>query len=236
MPESLGGKNICENVCDSCNHYFGSYNDGVPPIEAVLRETFGISRARFLSGFKEIGKNKTLPFFKSIYFDIDWTKREVKLKSEFKRRHLFSEYVARQLKKGLYKVILEEIERKNKNGLDPKYDFIREFSRYNLDDYPLFYFRRKFDLIPIDITEVRNPRIDWFEDGTLGHGYLIFNHSFLEFELLGHVFGIPLSKLWHLTYNMYIEESNNLKKDWFYNGFEVKALFDIDLALRVLNT
>lgn len=23
IPKSLGGDNICENVCDKCNHFFG---------------------------------------------------------------------------------------------------------------------------------------------------------------------------------------------------------------------
>lgn len=237
LPDSLGGNNICENVCDDCNLYFGSRQDNMPPIETVLKETFNISRAKFLSRFNQIGKNKLMPRFKSVYFDVNWEKRVVKFKSEYLFRHFFREHIARQFKRGIYKVILEEIERKNKNALDTKYDFIREFARYNLNDYPIFYFRRKLDFIFTSESDFKNPVIDWLEDQEkYGRGYLVFNHSFVEFELFGHVFGVTLSKLWHLTHEKYMVQSNELKKVFFYEGVAINSLLDIDLTLSVMNT
>ena len=58
IPQSLGGKMICENVCDDCNHYFGNISDKLPSIEETFKETFNITRLRLL-GKERVGKNKS---------------------------------------------------------------------------------------------------------------------------------------------------------------------------------
>lgn len=44
IPQSLGGKFICEEICDTCNHYFVSPGVNIVAIEVVLREAFELTR------------------------------------------------------------------------------------------------------------------------------------------------------------------------------------------------
>jgi len=82
IPKSLGGKMICENVCDDCNLYFGSSQFQTPSIETVIKETFNISRARFLSSTDDMGKNKALAKFSSIFFNVNFTTGTITIKQK----------------------------------------------------------------------------------------------------------------------------------------------------------
>lgn len=231
VPQSLGGKNICLNVCDRCNSYFGNYDNKMPPIETVLKEVFNISRASFLHLSNEIGKNKAMARFSSSYFDVNFEKGHIKAKGSYKFQQDFQEQLGRQLKRGIYKMILEEIERQTKEGHLPKFDFIREYSRNNIGDLPLFYFDRKHGMIAMSLDWVKTPEI-FIQDKRLN--YLMKNESFLEIEFLGHVFGIVLSHDWDKNYAEYLELTKNIKSE-FFNGFKiVKHFSDIDFTLQIL--
>lgn len=53
IPKSLGGQNFNKHVCDDCNKYFGETTkiNGYS-IEEALKETFCLSRQRFLGDKK----------------------------------------------------------------------------------------------------------------------------------------------------------------------------------------
>jgi hypothetical protein len=233
IPQTLGGKKTCPNVCDECNLYFGSYNNKLPPIETVIKETFNISRARFLQTDNEIGKNKALPKFSSIYFNVDFIKNKLALKASYKYNAHFQEKISRQLKKGLYKIFLEETERQRQDGHIDKYDFIREFSRYDLGDYPVFYFERNHGIILMTKDWAKTPEL--FLQDDLKFKYLINEPCFFEFELLGHVFGIATSRHWEIAFDNYIKKTKEAKKDQFKSFKIVKNFNDIDLTLSILN-
>ncbi len=233
IPQTLGGKNICSNVCDECNSYFGNHNNKLPPIETVIKETFNISRARFLQTDNEIGKNKAMPKFSSIYFNVDFVKNKFALKASYKHHAYFQEKISRQFKKGLYKIFLEETERQRQDGHDEKYDFIREFSRYDLGDYPVFYFQRKQGIIMMTKNWVKKPEL--FMEDDLKFKYLINEPFFFEFEILGHVFGIATSRHWEIALDNYIQKTSEAKKEQFKSFKLVKKFNDIDLTLSILN-
>jgi HNH endonuclease len=233
IPKSLGGQDICENVCDACNSFFGNHYQGYPSVETIIKETFNISRIRFLDRAKDIGKNKSLTKFSSIYFNVDIKKNKIELKSSYKYQKGFQEKVGRQIKKGLYKIFLEEIERQTKDGHNPKYDFIREFARYNLGDYPVYYFDRKFGAIIMVKSWVLRP--EFFIQENQQSKYLVREPSFFEFEFLGHVFGIATSRHWELAYNNYIKKTSEAKKEIFKGMRQVNFFNDIDLSLSILN-
>lgn len=149
IPQTLGGKDICRNVCDECNAYFGNHHNGSPSVETIIKETFNISRIRLLDTETHVGKNKPIAKFSSIYFKVDLKKHKIELKQSYKLQSGFQEKIGRQIKKGLYKIFLEETERQKGEGHNPEYDFIREFARFDLGDYPLFYFERSFPAIYI---------------------------------------------------------------------------------------
>ena len=115
-------------------HRLGSHFEKLPPIETVIKETFNITRAKLLDNSGNIGKNKSLSRFSSIYFKVDFKTHKLSLNSNYKFHKAFQESICRQLKKGLYKIYLEELERQKGIAHDSKFDFIREFSRYNLGD------------------------------------------------------------------------------------------------------
>lgn len=233
VPQSLGGESICKNVCDDCNLFFGSASNHSPAIETTIKETFNVSRAIFLNSIDEIGKHKYLARFKSIYFDVDFEKKSLKLKSAYKFHQYFQEKLSRQLKKGLYKIFLEYTEMKNGDGHSDKYDFIREFCRYDLGDYPLFYFERINPLFFMSTHDLKAPCRFLREE--MRSKYLADEPSFYEFELLGHVFGIATSRHWDLVVENYLKKTIEVKSDFFKSWKLVNNFNDIDLLLRILN-
>lgn len=232
IPQSLGGKYICSTVCDECNSFFGSHFQGGPSVETIIKETFNISRARLLGTQKNStsGKKRKIT---SIYFDINMKKYKVDLKLAYKFHQGFQEKICRQLKKGLYKMFLEESERQYGNGLDSKFDFIRDFARYDLGDYPVFYFERKVGLILTAKDWIENPQLYFEKD--YQPKYLVMEPSFMEFEFIGHVFSIATSRYWQLAFDNYIKETKKAKQQFFKSIREVKQFNDIDLMLSVLN-
>lgn len=233
IPQSLGGLNICENVCDYCNSFFGAHDNKLPPVETVIKETFNISRARFLDNDGEIGKNKAMSRFKSIYFNVDFKKKRVDLKPSYDLRSGFQEKICRQLKRGIFKIFLEERERQIGDGHNSRYDFIREFARYDLGDYPIIYFERLHGIIAMARNWAKNPEIFMGKENQFH--YLNSDHSFFEFELLGHVFSVPCSRAWELNFESYIKETSKIKSEFFKSWKFINKFNDIDLTLNILN-
>lgn len=233
IPQSLGGKMICENVCDDCNHYFGNISDKLPSIEETFKETFNITRLRLL-GKERVGKNKALAKFKSTYFNVDIQKGKFALKPKFQLKPNFQKVLCRQFKRGIYKVFLEELERQENKGHQSKYQFIRNFARYNQVDLPVFYFQKGVGLIMTNESWLKNPELHIHKDYRMK--YLFCDENFIEFELLGHVFGIVKNENWRFFYEDYITKSQNMKQNFiFKHMIEIDYLIDIDLALNVFN-
>jgi hypothetical protein len=233
IPQSLGGKMICENVCDECNHYFGYASNQLPSIEETFKETFNITRLRLL-GKDRVGKNKALPKFKSTYFNIDIQRGKFALKPKFQLKRDFQKILCRQFKRGIYKVFLEELERQEKEGHRKHYDFIRNFARHNKSDLPVFYFRKGVGIIMTSEDWLKNPELHIHKDHRMK--YLYCDNNFIEFELLGHVFGIVKNENWNNYFEDYFEKSKELKQNFiFKHMIEINYLIDIDLALNVFN-
>ncbi len=235
IPKSIGGNRICKNVCDDCNSYFGSKNGEGISIEEVLKEAFNITRQRLLESpeTKELRNSKRKNRFKSIYFEIftknDGSKR-LKLKKSFRRNRAYQSKLSRYFKRGLFKIFLEESERQFGNGLDSRFNFIREYARYNIGNYPIFYFERKVGIIITFNGEAESPEI--FFDRM---NYLHSGNGFAEIEFLGHVFGIPASRMWELDCENYIKNSIKKKIYFFKKVKPIKYLIDMDLTLNILN-
>lgn len=232
IPRSLGGKNICKNVCDECNHYFGRPNKGYPAIETVLKEAFNISRARFL-GKENIGKNRPLPKFSSIYFNVSFTKNQIDLKPSFKLQSGFQEKLCRQFKRGIFKIFLEESERQQNAGFSKEFNFIREFARYNIGDYPVFYFKRRFPIIAANSEWYKHP--EFLMEDRYPMLYLIRDSHFFEFELFGHVFSIPTTRNWKFFERDYHKKTSELKFKFFSEYYSIEQLRNIDLTLSIMN-
>jgi HNH endonuclease len=232
IPQSLGGQDICINVCDVCNHFFGQYYKGSPSVETIIKETFNITRIRLLDE-EDIGKNKAVTKFSSQYFKVDLKKHKMELKPAYRLQRGFQEKIGRQIKKGLYKIFLEETERQKFDGHNSQYDFIREFCRYDLGDYPVFYFERLHGIIAMAKNWIVRP--EFFLEPDQQFKYLVREPSFFEFEFLGHVFGIVTSRHWELAIDNYIKKTTEAKRQFFRKWRLVKNFNDIDLSLSILD-
>jgi hypothetical protein len=231
IPISLGGQNYNKNVCDSCNYYFGDRksNNGKYSIEVALKEAFGISRYRFLSGKppkKQVGR------FKSQFFDILHKDGGMSLviKDSYSDDSFFQFELGRSFRRGLMKMYLEELNRQTGTGYEKKFDWIRSFARYDNDDLPVIYFRRKHPLFVSFLNENETPKLI-FNRMT----YLYSNETFVEMEFLGHTFGFPIDYYTKDEWNNYVSTTKDLKKDFFEASHFVEKLSDIDIALHILD-
>lgn len=228
IPLSLGGMNFNRNVCDECNKFFGfTLDDYSYSIEEALKETLCISRERLLN--RETAKRK-VGSFKSKFFDVK--DRNGKLRLSLKK-NIFLNYeyqrgLCHNFKKGLIKMWFEEYSRQNPN-LDiysDKFDYIRNFARYNSHDIPIYYFNRKLPIFLLKKNEAETPRLI-FNRSTI----YLQNENYFEFEFLGQVFGFPISSLSDVELTENLKESLELKKTLFKDCVEIKKIFDIDFLL-----
>jgi hypothetical protein len=232
IPKSLGGQNINPNVCDNCNHFFGNAtSENRYSIETALKETFCITRQRFLSGKshkRQVGR------FKSIFFDVKDKKGKLRIK--FKKSFLFKvefqQKLCRSFKRGLLKMWLEEFDRQSKTqiGQNEKYETIRQFSRYDIGNIPVIYFERRIGVFIFTKNEAETPIL------ILNRmKYLFENEKFTEIEFLGHVFGFPFTQFTKEDTEIYIKKSLEIKKQHFNKTILLEKLIDIDFTLSIID-
>ena len=144
IPESLGSSNIGVDICDDCNHYFGQPDPTiyrpVLGVELAVKEVLGVQRAL-------LRRDQNAPRLKYIFFEY-WRKKNT---FKFKNRFLYSDNTfllmfGRQFRRGIYELFLQEYHRQYEDGLNPKFEKIRRFSRYNEGDVPLYYVQRRMGL------------------------------------------------------------------------------------------
>ena len=230
IPLSLGGNNFNQNVCDSCNEYFGVNKENRSySIEEALKETFNITRRRFLFGLKP---KKKVGRFKSKFFEIKERKGKYRLiiKPSFKFNPFFQQELCRSFKRGLYKMYFEEFNRQKEEGYDNKFNLIRQFSRYNEFDLPVFYFKRSVGIFLLTKREAETPFLIFNR-----MKYLYSNEKFIEIEFLGHVFGLPIENFTEHDFNLYIDKSMELKSQFFSEAIILNQLTDIDFTMKILD-
>lgn len=231
IPKSLGGLNYNNNVCDSCNEYFGNRdsNNGKYSIEEALKEAFNISRKRLLN----FGKTKRkVGDFKSKFFEVKQRngKYRLTIKPSFRFSSTFQKELCRAFKRGLYKMFFEELNRQKKIGYEPKFDVIRQYARYNKGELPVLYFNRVFGIMMMFNREAETPIL--FFDRMK---YLHSNEKFTEIEFLGHVFGFPIAEFNETDFKKYIEKSIKKKKGFFKDAIMIQKMTDVDITLKIMN-
>lgn len=228
IPQALGGKFICADICDTCNHYFGSPGYQKVAIEVVLREAFELTRNMVFSNPER--KCNYYARFKSVFFKLNTTNKTFSFKQLYSIKPGFQAMIAEQFKRGLFKIFLEEYHRQVGEGMDERYNFIREYARYGLGDYPIFYLVPKLPVLFYSEDEFIAPRLN-FSQPQLHH---IKDYEFYLFNLFGHGFLIPTHRNWHLNYPAYIRKAQNDLKD-MYRGIKlIKEFKDVDFACNFL--
>lgn len=185
IPKSLGGKNICENVCDECNHYFGATEPDKPALEVVFKEMVNISKYLLLGTANKVPKNQR---FKSTFFNVNWKTYVIRLKPKYSLKKGYQMELGRRFRRSMYKVFLEERERIKGDGLSDKFNFIREFSRLDKGDYPIFIQIPKLPAVFFSDKALLNPEIKY----TKSVDQIEEVYKIHTFPLMGHNFIIPL--------------------------------------------
>lgn len=216
VPQGLGGKRICDKVCNACNEEFSK-------IENVVIHSLNITREIFIrSGFPNQQRRK----FKSLYFKVDFEKNKISLKSDYKFKPNFNSESGRKLKRGLCKIFLEENEIDNKNSHDSKFDKIRRFSLSNSGEIDIIYFRRSYGIVLQSKEHTLSPNLN-----NLRMKYLMEEENYYEFEIFGHCFGI--------FYDMFdksiADKSLSVKNGIFKDYILINNFTDIDFMLEILN-
>jgi len=205
FPQSMGGKNICTNVCDDCNKFFGDKQSGFPAVEIALKEVLNLSKFLLLQK-DDLSKNQRL---KSEYFNFNIQNRVFKFKLKYKLRKNFQQEFGRRFRRGLFKVFLEERERQIGDAHNERFNFIREFSRYNLNDYPIYYIQPKFGAIFYNLDDVKSPIIRFTEHSDK----VDKEYRFYSYPINGHNFVIPTSNQFMeerlKSYKRHIQTSDN---------------------------
>ena len=129
LPHSLGGSEIGTDVCDDCNHYFGTATRGVPNVNLAFKEIFG--------AFKTFGDNlneNTYKKFRSTFFQYRHSQHKIIIKSNFNSRA-----ITKQFKRSLYEVFLQKYHAVTGNGNHPMFDMVRKYARYGIGNPHVFY-------------------------------------------------------------------------------------------------
>ena len=228
FPQSLGGKNICINVCDDCNKYFGDKQNKFPAIEIALKEVLNLSKHLLLSEIDLKNKQR----FKSEYFIFNHKSRVLKFKPKYLFRRGFQQEFGRRFRRGVFKVYLEERERIIGDAHDDRFNFIREFARYDLNDYPLYVQKPKFGIIVGNIDDIKNPQFRFTE-----HNFDIDReYRFYSYMINGHSFVIPTTNQFMKerlkNYQKFLIETDN---PFGIELIQIQNIEDLDFRFKYMN-
>lgn len=221
FPQSLGGQRTCKLVCDSCNSYFGSKQPGLPSVEIALKEPLNISKFILLS---QGSKKERLPRFKSEYFDFDTKRKLVQPRFKYRLLSEFQTTFTKQFKRGIYKVFLEERSESIGDAFDPQFDFIREFARYGIGDYPVFYCRPSFPAVAVSTEDLKNPMIrftDYSES-------IMKQFGFYSYYFMSHTIAMPVIRTYELTVTNYMDFTLKGERPMFDRIISLKYITDLD--------
>lgn len=227
IPQSLGGKQICKEVCDLCNNFFGSPSSQLPSIEVAFKELLNISRHILL---RTTGEYKKITRYKSEFFNVNWNNLSIRVKPRYKLKTNFQENLARQLRKGFYKVFLEDRSRIIGDAHSNNFNFIRAFARYDLGDYPLFYFYPAKDILYFSTPDAIEPELRFSDH----HKEVMSKFGFYEFFLMGHYFSIPTSANYDLTWELYLKYIKNEHSKLFSKMIRIDRFDQIDFIFSYL--
>lgn len=220
FPQSLGGKRICKNVCDSCNSYFGCKQPNLPSVEMALKEPLNISRMFLLSQYEKTNKLR----FKSEYFDYDLQKQIIKPKFKYRLISDFQLMFTKQFKRGIYKIFLEERSESVGDALNSQFDFIREFARIGIGNYPVFYCRPNIPAIPVSKSDLESPVIRFTEHSE----EVMKTYGFYSYYFITHAIALPVISNYEIMKESYFKFLMAGDKPMYSEIREMKYIGDLD--------
>ena len=228
VSRSLGGKYIGKDICDECNHYFGEPDKLVYPhlcIEVCFKEVLALSQILL----QEQPKKR----LKSRYFNYYQSKGKIEVKPQFRNNHSWLKLFARQFKRGIYEMWLQEYHRYCYGGLNTDFDRIRNFSRFNIGDIPLYYLVNN-GCVPVpDKDSLLHPTFNMNEKSLQDAR----DFGFYSLMIVGHYFILEVSPKADISREVYLDK---LSKELRVGGFifrkiiKLEYITDIDFSYRSL--
>ena len=120
----------------------------------------------------------------------------------YKLKLNFQKEFGRRFRRGLFKVYLEERERQIGDANHDRFNFIREFARFDLNDYPIFIQKPRFKGIVYNTNDLLSQEIRFTEYSD----EIDEKFRYYSYPLMGHNFVIPTS-------NQFMKERFNSHKD-----------------------
>lgn len=175
LPDALGGEIVGYDICDDCNHYFGTCTRQNPiSIDLEFKE--------IINAFRVFGSELSSDSYKklnSIFFSYRHSKALINIKQSFKR--ISTEQHARLFKRGLFNVFLQKYHYVTGKGDSPEFDEIRKFVRYDIGDQVVGYARNHIILCEQDISHPDVPMSEKLIDNLEKYGVFTFH-------CIGHIF------------------------------------------------
>lgn len=141
-PKSLGNEEIGVDVCDECNHFFGTSYKGHPNIDLVFKEVFYASQ-------QSLGDRASMQKkYRSAYFFYNRTTDHIKLKREFS----ISTFT-KQFKRGLYEAFLQKYHKNFPDDNLDMFEAVRKYARYGEGNLNVYFLKNKIILHSMDKTE-----------------------------------------------------------------------------------
>ncbi len=166
----MGADEIGFDVCDDCNHFFGTATPQAPNIDLVFKEIFNASK--YSLGERPTERKK----YKSAYFHYDRKTDRIALK-----KRLSVSTFTRQFKRGLYEAFLQKFHSVFPDEPLDRFEAVRRFARYGDRDLKVYYVYNKMILHSTDPHE----------DSTLHMGQKckdeIYDTGYYTFFYMGHI-------------------------------------------------
>lgn len=229
ISRQLGAQMIGFDICDSCNQYFGKVDKNLKfpmSVELAFKEIMNIMRI-LLKGLDE----NTYKTLKSTYFNYFHSKKTIQINRNFKNNPFFISCLTRQFKKGMYEVFLQEYHRETKNGLDDRFNYLRDFVRFDKGDLPIYFLENNgVYMIEEDIDNISFK----FNENVISE---IDNYGFYVMMIYGNIFFLEVTPRAELTREVFLRKQS---RKLIGSGFifkqlkKLKYVTDIDFTLKKL--
>ena len=173
IPLKLGGDQIGFDVCDECNHYFGTCTkDERVSVDMALKEVLQLSKL-------SLSAPSTSKNYSSKYFYIDVDEKLIKPKGiGFPLKSFTIPF-----KRGLCECFLQKYHSVTYKGNEKRFDMLRKFARFGVGDIPVYYTFNK-------VIFTKDPELppDFIMDKVSIE--TVDKYGFYVLHLYGHIFTI----------------------------------------------
>ncbi|MBP1631268.1 MAG: hypothetical protein H6Q15_2161 [Bacteroidetes bacterium] len=229
ISRQLGATMIGFDICDSCNHYFGTVDRNMKfpmSVELAFKEIMNLMRI-LLKGLDE----NTYKKLKSTYFSYFHSTKTIRINKNFKSNPNFLNSLTRQFKKGMYEVFLQEYHRETKKGHDIRFNYLRNYVRYDKGELPLYFLENNgVYLVGENIDDLSFK----FPEKVLSD---IDDFGFYTMMIYGNIFFLEVTPRAELSREIFLTKHS---RELIGSGFifkqlrELKSITDIDFTLRKL--